>query len=738
MIPLSRAASRLALLLLLGLVVGLIPINLPGAPPVKPAAADTTFTFDGGGFGHGLGMSQYGALGMAKAGFSAPQILGHYYAGTAVQALGTTDRIGDLRVRVAQRAATTLTPAGTLTWFLNGTRCAQSPPLEPVVIRSTGSGAFEVRGLNGTGPPACVGGSASTLVVDFGASTAAAGPPVRVSGTDCANGCRYAWGKIVARGAGSVLNLSVENLPMERYLRGLAEVPSSWPATALQAQAIGGRSYAQYQARHRRAPYNDPGYDLVATTMDQAYTGFEKEAGPSGSSWVASVDATAHQVSTHDGKVIQAFYSSSSGGHTENSEYVFVATVPYIRATPDPYDADPSNINRSWTRSYTGAELGSWTAARYGSIGNVVDVQISGNIGGSGRIDKATVRLVGTSGTRELTGNQFRSMINAYAGSGKTLLSTKLALRSNAPVGSLDSAARGPGGVRVSGWAVDPTTTAPIDVHVYVDGRGAAVLRADQHRPDVALHYPAHGANHGFSSTVPIAAGTHDVCVYAVGPTRSSLLSCRRIAVTVDPFGHLDRVSGTSGRVDVSGWAIDPDAAAPVEIHIYVDGKGAAVLRADRTRSDVASAHPGYGAAHGFSASVASSPGPHQVCTYAINVGAGGNSLLGCRTVDVVPSSPYGSLDGVSRTPGGLRVTGWAIDPNTADPIEVHVYVDGVGAGVQVANVSRPDVGNVYPAYGPNHGFAMNVPGDARPHQVCAYGINVGAGGNSLLGCRQI
>ena len=110
-------------------------------------------------------------------------------------------------------------------------------------------------------------------------------------------------------------------------------------------------------------------------------------------------------------------------------------------------------------------------------------------------------------------------------------------------------------------------------------------------------------------------------------------------------------------------------------------------------------------------------PGTHQVCVYAINTGPGTNILLGCSTI-TRPTDPFGYVDGISTsTPEGVRVTGWAIDPDTTDPVDVHVYVDNTGVA-RTANTSRPDVGNVFPAYGPDHGYDFTVPAGPGTHQV--------------------
>ncbi|MGH9244852.1 MAG: hypothetical protein ACRD29_11145, partial [Acidimicrobiales bacterium] len=115
-------------------------------------------------------------------------------------------------------------------------------------------------------------------------------------------------------------------------------------------------------------------------------------------------------------------------------------------------------------------------------------------------------------------------------------------------------------------------------------------------------------------------------------------------------------------------------------------------------------------------------------------------ALLPASPVGATPAdgNPFGHLDLVRRVPGGLRVAGWAIDPDTAAPISVHVYAAGVAHGTS-ANRSRPDVGARYPAYGPDHGFDLTVPIGLGGVRVCAYGINVGRGThNPLIGCHTV
>ncbi|HVE94007.1 MAG TPA: hypothetical protein VNB24_03735 [Acidimicrobiales bacterium] len=310
-------------------------------------------------------------------------------------------------------------------------------------------------------------------------------------------------------------------------------------------------------------------------------------------------------------------------------------------------------------------------------------------------------------------------------------------LGGTSPFGSFDAAQRVAGGIAVGGWAIDADTVNPIPVHVYVGSSAHGVLASDR-RPDVAAVYPAYGQEHGFNTVVPAAPGRHRVCVYGInqGAGANSALGCRDVTVDSQPFGSFDRAARVAGGISVGGWAIDADTAASTTVHVYVDHVGHAI-DASGFRPDVGAAFPSYGLAHGFDAVVPAAPGEHNVCTYAINVSYGSHVGLACRTVTVDPM-PFGSLDIVSRTSDGIRVAGWAIDPDTAAPIPVHVYVDTAGHNLGDAALPRADVAAAFPSYGTNHGYDTVVPAGAGPRTVCAYGINQGAGGNVKIGCRRI
>ena len=226
--------------------------------------------------------------------------------------------------------------------------------------------------------------------------------------------------------------------------------------------------------------------------------------------------------------------------------------------------------------------------------------------------------------------------INVDFGSGNPKLACRTFTVTGNPFGNFESVTTGPGEVFVSGWAIDPDSTAPINVDVWVDGAFTAKLTANVPRPDVASAYPGYGPNHGFNGAVPVPAGTHEVCVYALntGPgTSNKSLGCKTVTVGGIPFGHFESAVGGAGAVAVSGWAIDPDSADPINVDVWVDGAFTAKLTANVNRPDVGSAYPAYGPTHGFSGSVPLPAGTHEVCAYALNTGSGSsNKALGCKT----------------------------------------------------------------------------------------------------------
>ena len=174
------------------------------------------------------------------------------------------------------------------------------------------------------------------------------------------------------------------------------------------------------------------------------------------------------------------------------------------------------------------------------------------------------------------------------AGGGSNALLGCQSVVVGSPFGIVEAVEVGPRLVKVSGWVVDPDTSASTSVHVYIDG-AAVVVPATGSRPDVAAAFAGAGAQHGFEGLVAAAAGAHRLCVYGIniaGAGGNSTLRCQTIVVGGSPFGSLDQVVAGPNRVEVSGWAIDRDVATPDTVHVYVDGRATATAAA-RVRPDV-------------------------------------------------------------------------------------------------------------------------------------------------------
>ena len=304
------------------------------------------------------------------------------------------------------------------------------------------------------------------------------------------------------------------------------------------------------------------------------------------------------------------------------------------------------------------------------------------------------------------------------------------------PIWSLDSLTANASSISVKGWALDPETTASLDVIVAIDG-AAHTMSASQDVPGLATAFPQNGTAHGFSATFPAASGQHEVCltVLNVGAGTDVQIGCRWEDVhNAAPIGALDLVQTSPTTVRIAGWALDPDETNPIQIHVYLGDALYAVV-AGGSRPDVGSIY-GMGDNHGFDATFTVTPGEHQLCVYAINTPPGINQLIACRVVRA-GNAPVGVIDSATATADAITITGWAFDPDTTDSIGVHFYVDGRWAGVTTASSPRADVGAVY-GHGDNHGYTTTLPATSGTHHVCAYAIDTNGGTNPEIACRTV
>ena len=380
----------------------------PASPP-DPCGPPASFMLTGAGFGHGVGMSQYGALAMAKAGMDTNAIVAHYYQGTNVASVQDD---GPVRVNLeyqkkhVQVRGEAVEGDGTVQANLGGNLVSAAP-----------GESFYFTGQAGAVQAAKIAGGARQELGVF--------PSVSLTWSGLANvidkagnfespGHRYRFGTIEITPVGSAAQTRLNAVNILRvhdeYLYGIAEVSSSWPDAALQAQVLAARSYAlsSMAAGVRRACncHVDDGYGPF---NDQVFAGWSKQSGPQGSRWVNAVNATVTGPNSglailFDGKPIRAFYSSSNGGASQASADEWGGDLPYVRSVADPWSLSEDNPNRSWSVNVDQARM-----SRAFGVGEVFKLDIlDRHPSGVPRTVQATL-ADGSTATR--TGSQLRGAL---------------------------------------------------------------------------------------------------------------------------------------------------------------------------------------------------------------------------------------------------------------------------------------------------------------------------------------
>jgi SpoIID/LytB domain protein len=687
MVPRVVTALRLLLRTVGGLAAAGLLVLLGGAAAqaqdevlVPPSSG--SWSVAGHGWGHGIGMSQWGAQGAALKGLSAEQILDFYYPGTVRTDIGQDY---PLRVRLLSASGGATVTAGpvpgaavTVVDGASGVRVTLPVGARAVITRSAGS--FTVASLQGTTRTPVTFNGARTVA---GAVWLDGGAPGQVwvyqpSGA----GSRYV-GSIQVNATGAGTAETINHVPMEQYLRGVVprESPSSWAPAALQAQSVAARSYALSV----RAPSGSA--DLCDTTQCQVYSGSASvtaagvvtELHAAGTD--AAIAATARNARYYGGGPAFTQFSSTNGGFSK------AGSRPYLVARPDPYTGTaPGDSRSSWTGTLTVAAVQQSCPA--GGTLQRLTLSRDGNGDLGGRIAQA--RLECSTGVATVATPAF----GLYSSWWK-------ATSVGQPFGNLEAVEGTTGGVRVKGWVIDPDTTGALTVTVQYGGSSFTTV-ARLPRPDVGAAYPAAGPLHGFDVTLPAGAGATTVCVTARNVGQGSDLPFPCTAITVPPggpYGSLDAaagvpaVGGATGRATVRGWAVDPDVPTqPIDVEVVVDGATVTRATASEQRPDVGAALPGFGAAHGYTVTVPVGAGRHEVCVRAVNVPSGGSPTLGCSWVTPPGGSPVGTFERATGESGAVRVSGWALDPDTVDPVNPYETVRGSG-GYVLANGNRADGG---------------------------------------------
>jgi stage II sporulation protein D len=341
------------------------PFGRLAAPP--PAQGSTVFAVSGRGWGHGVGMSQWGANGFAERGHDYARILAHYYPGTQL------GRAPVARVRVLLTSGqTSLRVASELRFRVRDGR-GQTHEL--------------VEGTYALGP-------GLRVAIDGAKPRALPGPLLFTPGdSPLLLGGKPYRGQLELAVERSRLR-AINHVGLEAYLFGVVpdEMPHTWPNEALKAQAVVARSYAL--AVRRSGPF-----DLYDDVRSQVYNGISAEEPESN----AAVTSTAGQVLLYDGAVARTYFFSTSGGRTADVTHVWGTTpIPYLVSVPDPYDS-ASPHHRWGPFAFTAARLGRALKAP----GRLLDVQTEVNA--SSRVHRVTG--VATNGEASATGAELRTRL---------------------------------------------------------------------------------------------------------------------------------------------------------------------------------------------------------------------------------------------------------------------------------------------------------------------------------------
>jgi stage II sporulation protein D len=353
----------------------LLSLALLALLPAAGASAGVSWLVKGRGFGHGVGMSQYGAYGFALEGRGYRSILAHYYSGTTLRELP-----GPHVVRVL------IDVNGGDVGF-SGANSACGKALSPQRGYEAHRKGSRVKLRSSAGRP----------LADCGRKLRAAGAGrIDISAYGAYRGALEVVPTSSDAGSLNVINA----VPVDQYVKGVIpnESPPSWPQAALRAQAVAARSFAV------SVQVGGNGFDLYDTVSSQVYEGIASET-PSTNQ---AAEATRRQVLMYGGEVAETYFSACSGGHTESVQNVFFGpSVPYLVGVPDPYDYHcPLH---TWTLRFSGPEI---SAKLGGYLNGRLKRIVVTERGASPRIVWA--RLHGTGGVSKIRGDQLAAALGGY------------------------------------------------------------------------------------------------------------------------------------------------------------------------------------------------------------------------------------------------------------------------------------------------------------------------------------
>jgi len=377
-------------------------------PTAHAVDVPATFSFQGSGYGHGVGLSQMGARSMALAGQSSEQIIKYFYKDVVIE---QKDDSKILRVNIGHLLASakiSTATKGSQLQIIQGE--AGSESVLPVSSLAD-SISFSIIGST-VSPRVTLGKTTQvltrsrTFTIRWAGTRYLEGPDTLISVSHSGVTQKLRYGQIQVKAVKSPAGYRIEMTNSVRladeYLWGVSEMPSFWPVAALEAQAIASRTYALSKAGIYRSVCD---CDLYGSISDQTFLGYAKEIEKKyGVIWKDIVTRTTGLTITQAGLPITAYFSSSSGGKTELAINAWGSSKAYTQIVDDPGSLDLILNPRfvTWNREVPQSVI----AAAF-VLPDVVSLEILG-VNESGTV--AQIQATSSTGVQvALRGETFRS-----------------------------------------------------------------------------------------------------------------------------------------------------------------------------------------------------------------------------------------------------------------------------------------------------------------------------------------
>ena len=295
----------------------------------QAAGVPERFYVNGSGFGHGVGLSQIGAKGLALEGKSSSDIINYFFPGTTITA---NPDLGNIRVNIAHLATyiTITNSSGAIT--LNK---SDGTPVATIPIGSTLKFAVVTKVIS----PTISAPKQKAIVIPVASAwNVKWDPGTIITLNNGGTTTKLGYGEVNLKDVLNKIELTTTLRLNDQYIYGISEMSSSWPDAALASQAIASRTYGLSRMGSLRKECD---CNIYNSKYDQNFVGFSKESEAKyGAIWKAAVDATSGQIITYQGNPINVYFSSSTGGVTQKASDVWGTDFPYLTNVPDPWSLD--------------------------------------------------------------------------------------------------------------------------------------------------------------------------------------------------------------------------------------------------------------------------------------------------------------------------------------------------------------------------------------------------------------